>query len=465
LFQSGSISEEKSANSIVTLREGSASDDRITLELGCLYLNYRLKNLIVQFNQTDPDYRIKVTEYAPGYPEVNLDLDTALMKMNTDLIAGNIPDILCLNEEMPFSAYAARGLFEDLTPYLSAEPEYKLVKAAETALKSADGKLYRIAKAFDILTYVGDSEIVGDEPGWTFKDVDSALASNPGKQLFLDSATQSSALNVIIRINLPDYIDWSTGDVNIDSPDFIKLLEWAKSFPTGKYTSISSVPGYSDGELLGMSTKIDSFKEFLVYNAITEDRISFKGFPSDTRQGSTLWVVDTPLSMSAKCSHKDGAWRFMKNILTEEYYCPPGSISMGFPIVQSIFDNEIQKAMTENYDERNIITRYFYDTMGSGDNGIGDDKALNTDTLYPTGQITIYGETEEKYIEFYAMTEQQIERFMEFLNSITRTMEYDQTLADIVTEECAAFFAGDKSAEETARLIQSRVLIYVNEQM
>jgi multiple sugar transport system substrate-binding protein len=51
------------------------------------------------------------------------------------------------------------------------------------------------------------------------------------------------------------------------------------------------------------------------------------------------------------------------------------------------------------------------------------------------------------------------------IKSITRTAEYDQTIADMVTEEAAAFFAGDKSAEDTARIIQNRVNTYVNEQM
>ena len=35
---------------------------------------------------------------------------------------------------------------------------------------------------------------------------------------------------------------------------------------------------------------------------------------------------------------------------------------------------------------------------------------------------------------------------------------------DIIQEEAAAFFNGDKTAEETARIIQNRVEIYLGEQ-
>jgi hypothetical protein len=42
--------------------------------------------------------------------------------------------------------------------------------------------------------------------------------------------------------------------------------------------------------------------------------------------------------------------------------------------------------------------------------------------------------------------------------------ETDSTLTGIVTEELGPFFAGQKTAADTAAVIQNRVKIYVNEQ-
>lgn len=39
----------------------------------------------------------------------------------------------------------------------------------------------------------------------------------------------------------------------------------------------------------------------------------------------------------------------------------------------------------------------------------------------------------------------------------------DQNIANIINEESGAFFAGQKSAEETARIIQNRVSVYIGE--
>ena len=43
-------------------------------------------------------------------------------------------------------------------------------------------------------------------------------------------------------------------------------------------------------------------------------------------------------------------------------------------------------------------------------------------------------------------------------------MRYDQSLMEIISDEAGAFFAGEKTAEETARLIQNRVQLYMAEQ-
>lgn len=91
--------------------------------------------------------------------------------------------------------------------------------------------------------------------------------------------------------------------------------------------------------------------------------------------------------MSSSSYYKDGAWRFMKSILTEEYYLPSASIPMGFPTTQSVFDNEVKRAMSENYDERNIITRYYTINGGSGSNGIGYDQQIDSGILQPKGKL------------------------------------------------------------------------------
>ena len=45
------------------------------------------------------------------------------VRMTTALTAGKMPDILCLNENLPVRRMEAKGMLEDLWPYIDADPD------------------------------------------------------------------------------------------------------------------------------------------------------------------------------------------------------------------------------------------------------------------------------------------------------------------------------------------------------
>lgn len=66
-------------------------------------------------------------------------------------------------------------------------------------------------------------------------------------------------------------------------------------------------------------------------------------------------------------------------------------------------------------------------------------------------------------IKIDPMTQEEVESFKEDLYSFTQVYNYDESLIQIIQEETAAFFTGQKSAEDVAHIVQSRAQIYVNE--
>ena len=52
---------------------------------------------------------------------------------------------------------------------------------------------------------------------------------------------------------------------------------------------------------------------------------------------------------------------------------------------------------------------------------------------------------------------------MKLYHSIDRAETDDTAVIDIIIEQAQPYFAGDKTLEETADLIQRRVTLYVNE--
>lgn len=63
-----------------------------------------------------------------------------------------------------------------------------------------------------------------------------------------------------------------------------------------------------------------------------------------------------------------------------------------------------------------------------------------------------------------APTQDHYDTLMMLYNSIDRVDDFDYTINAIIAEVARPFFAGDKSAEETAKLIQGRVQLYLDEQ-
>ncbi len=63
----------------------------------------------------------------------------------------------------------------------------------------------------------------------------------------------------------------------------------------------------------------------------------------------------------------------------------------------------------------------------------------------------------------FAPTEAQMDRFWRLYESTQQITGRNDALLDIVTEQADVYFAGDKSLEETAKLIQNRAQLYVSE--
>ena len=52
----------------------------------------------------------------------------------------------------------------------------------------------------------------------------------------------------------------------------------------------------------------------------------------------------------------------------------------------------------------------------------------------------------------------------DLIDQTTSVFTFDESIMNIITEESAAYFAGSKTLDETAAMIQNRASLYVAEQ-
>ena len=379
------------------------------------------------------------------------DVMDAITKLNTEIMAGNVPDIIDLTD-LPYSQLAAKGLLEDLYPYIDADPELDRDDFFPNVLSAyeLDGGLYAAVPGFGIITAAGASSVVGDKPGWTYDDYYSALSTMPEGCIGLDySFTKETMLSIGVAIDMDTYMSWSTGECNFDSDAFKQLLEFCDQFPSNAdmenyETSEEDTAAYRipRGLQMLMQASVVTLNDYSSDSLFGTD-VTYIGFPNSTGEpGSVLTGVDS-LAMSSTCADKDAAWQFLRTFLTKDYqldlYCLPTNIA----------------AFNELMDEAKVI-EYEKD-----DNGNYKLDANGERIRRVIGRM--YDGT--NYTDIYiGITEERAAAIEELATTTTKLLNYDRSILDIVTEQAQAYFAGQKSADEVAKLVQSKANIYVNEQ-
>lgn len=451
----------------IILRRTPASEvkQKITLTLAVNGLDNFMRSAVLEFNKRDPEYRIRVVDYSV-YNTMD-DFSAGTTKLNTEIISGNIPDIM-QTRNLPFRSYTTKGLLEDLYPYLDKDTELggrdAILPAFRNALET-DGKLFRIGSGFWITCLVGNADVVGPDIGWNMDELNAVLATLPEDTRLLPFyVTRDVVLDFIFTYNLDEYVNYKTGESALNTPEFIKLLELVKSFPEtfdwgGWMGMMDENSELMSGKQLLQIGSFNGFEQLLSTDALFGGKSAFKGFPCLTKNGFAFEPM-LCVAMSSKCEYKDGAWRFIRSILTEDFQ---KKNTMVFPSNQKCFDITVQSAMTENTEPSYSIMGMDFTSMFGGAD-LGGSKDTDGDgvaDIYPKGFLN--GGSGELMF-YYAMTQEQYDRFMEFINRINRVTERDETLVGIMREETGAFFNNQKSAEETAELIQIRVQLYLNEQ-
>ena len=458
--------------------ENDPSKEKKIITLATLNMDSEMRTLISDFNKNSSEYRIKVTDYS----EYNTgdDYTAGITKLNTEIIAGRVPDIIAVGYFMPIDQYAAKGILEDLTPYIERDlGKDALVEDFFKTLRDDNGKLYEAYSAFTMQTLVGLRSVVGDEADWSFKKLQEAFATLPeGASIVGDYYSRSAALYMFLYSNMDKFVNWETGECSFDSQDFIDLLETVKTFPADEDIN------YDDGETAYVSdqVKVLTGKQLLsnanaysltdfrasTFYAYGKDDISFVGYPGT---GAAFSAVGMGYAISAKSENKEAAWQFVSRILTEDYQNGQNKYGYynGFPTNEAVFDKMMKAEATPTFGET-----VFSSTYVVGNNGTSSDGGLSEREPYYSGATndkgvheqpkTTYGFGGDFTVEIYAMTEQEKEVVLDLLKNTTTFMRYDSSLSDIINEEIQPFFKGEKSAADAAKMIQSRATIYVNEQ-
>lgn len=467
---------------VMTRVDAASVVNKTVLTFACMYLDWNMRDAIVKFNRASNTHRIVVRDYS----EYNTDDDynAGIQKLNTEMLSGKLPDMIDNNTySMPVEQYAAKGFLTDLYELIDADADLSredFVQPVLKALESADGKLYQLPSTFAVSTAIALDKVAGDYDTWNLAAVKDAMTKlQDGASVFDVYRTKSDILQTCISRNIDAFVDWENGSAHFDSDEFKALLEFANQFPetydwenATDEENDSAQNRMNSGKQLMTDMYVSSFEDMLYQLTGYNGGVKFVGYPSEDGTSNHTFQIDGSIAISSTCADKTAAWNFMKQFLTEDYQS--GSNVWNFPINQKAFDQKMKDAMTEEYqtdengnvvkDENGNPIRIPKMTYYTTDAGGGVAFAATTETAASTVVIGGSGVNEDGSISIYAMTQEQADQILDLINATTAVYGYDESILNIISDEAAAYFAGEKSLDDTANMIQSRVNLYVAEQ-
>lgn len=413
-------------------------DSPTEITMLCWALTRRTDELVLRFNESQDQYKIVVESYVEKYVDTDGDgswsvteeeMSQHLTRMFLDVLSGNHPDLYYFSSGLDSTAVSYAGLLQNLNVLINNDPDFNRDDFHPTLWRKTeiDGALYEMACGFTLEGIAAPEALVGDRTGWTIDDY-YALEAQAGEPLLKE---HSDAIAISYAYyGLSDYIDLDNGTCSFDSPAFRETLEFLAHLDT----ALENAPAELHYPV--RTTPLSSVKDWAYTTDLWQTRYQVKpmllGYP---QAGSAPLPCATSnfgykFGVSADTEHLDGCWAFLKFMLSEEVQTEIAD-SLSFPVRLSVLEDQLSRAALPADNPKSIV----YEWRNSSGTG---------------------------YLE--PLTEEDVSRMRTLLYDFEFvTVDYIE-ICNILMDEAAALFAGDKTVEETAALIQNRASLFLAEQ-
>lgn len=392
-----------------------------------------LAELVRNFNRTQEEFRIEL-----AYDPLNGMDEETYEEYKMQIMTDNAPDLVIMFSQEEARKLGKRGAFADLCDLMENDAEMNrsaFVPNVLTALETPDGALYTLPLSFSVQTIAVKSKF-HDTENWTISDMIS-LYDSAEKDVYQWIDREHI---LWMMTNGMDFVDEKNGTCSFDSPEFVQLLEFCKRFPESldtpeknemskeqmllfdEYYMKSHFSYQRDENLLYPLTFSSSSVGggYAYAKAKMGEDITLAGYPSTEGQGGRL-VTESCIAISSRCDNTATAWEFVK------YYLQKANMyTSGMSILEERFEEEL-------------------------------------DNWTKTGSQLGYVEEDE--LKIYPISQTERDALEEYIRSVTALSPQEQeSLMNIIEEEAEMFLAGDQSAQDAARKVQSRAEIMVSEQ-
>lgn len=395
-----------------------------------LYMDEKMREYAAEYSRKHPEAEIVIEAVEPGD-----DKGLLLNRLMAQMASGEGPDILVLHRRQ-LEILQERGVLADLSEALPGELREQIFEGVLRQGAIGNG-LYGIAGEVSVGTLLVPEEVWQGET-WAFQDVLSIMEERERGGAPCDrcisiyySLTADEMLFDLALLDVggrnSSLVDLEQGKCYFDTPEFIGLLEACKKYgeAPGSRAYMSDEERLAEvesGRALAFSVTGD-LKQFSRGMAMAGEGYGCVGYPTEGASGNRVSSYQLA-AVNAGTRHYQVAVDFLNYLLSEE----------------------VQRKQGTSTVRRDVLTA-----------NVAEHSSLESSPIF------MNGENEYTALEGKPDGTSYLQEYVELLDTgVPETWERDE-LRGIVLEEAAAFFNGDKSAEDAAGVIQNRVQLYLDE--
>lgn len=400
-----------------------------------------LRQAIAQFNRQNREYRVEVIE-----PEEGENVFDFLDRLQREILAGGVgPDLFFgLGMRERAEDFIRNGYLQEVSDFL---PEEGVLWQAAVESGAVNGRQYGIPYECRLRFATYHQELTEGRDAWTLDEMMAAVRASGAEAL----QAGASGFDIVMDYGLYDndnrkFIDWEKGESHLDEAPFLAFLAFAKEYADESGRTGREDPRKDpdtrllDGRVVAKHDVID-VQELSHLNGLYA---SFQGTPAcigyPREEGNGIYVMSTCFYVSSLTKQKEGCKAFLDFLLSEEVqddYVEFGSGRHGAMATS----RPSMLAVRLSALERNV-------QLMRRESGLDGFQSITEEGIV----YSTKGFSEEQEATFWFLLERA-----------RPAIWYAQEIQGMAREELAPYFAGQRTAEEAARLLDNRVQLYLDE--
>ena len=358
------------------------------------------------------------------------DYDAAFARLDLDIAAGDVPDVLILSaNQTDMEKYTGVGLFADLYALIDADADFSRESLTPVARRvgERDGKLLYLPTSVDVRSFLTREPSLAGKDKLTFDEFVELATNN---QPCMARLTAGSLLNML-TLTLEEFVRPETGEVSFDTAAFRDFVElWAKAERKELYSS-------EEGEYALEAYPYLNRPSWLADELAQHEELHVIGYP-DTDGSGVFAEAGAVWAISSGCADKAAAWQLIRARLNDAYLAREYDVAA--PLVTM--------SAYEKFLARYADMAYYYH---------GGKRTQIEEPMTAAEAAKEYGEGRLVRIAH------TIPAMDALVMSAVPAPPYADAVKDILREELSAYEAGTVSADAAIERMEKRVRTYVSE--